>query len=92
MWFSGLSLSSVYAGCYPLDRVCAGVWPAYAPREMEAMGRASSQCLVARPLTVARTHGEVAQAAPSFRALGSGSDLQVSVCGAQRICQQERGM
>ena len=29
-----------------------------ASREMEAMGRASSQVLVAGPLTVARTHGK----------------------------------
>ena len=42
--------------------------------EMEAMGRARSPCLVVGPLTVARTHGRVAQASPSCRALGRGSD------------------
>ena len=34
------------------------------------MGRASSQCLVAGPLTVIRIHGKVIQAAPSCRDLG----------------------
>lgn len=29
-----------------------------ASKEMEAMGRANSQCLVAGTLTVARTHGK----------------------------------
>ena len=33
------------------------------------MGRASIQCLVAEPLTVAWTHGEVVQPAPDCRAL-----------------------
>ena len=61
--------------------------------EMEAMGRASSQCLVAAPLTVARTQGKVVLAAPSCRALGSGSDLQSGVgctwsigSGNGRVC------
>ena len=49
-------------------------------REMEAMGRAGSQCLVAGPLPLSRTHGKVAQAAPSCRALGSDSD-QAGVAG-----------
>ena len=48
--------------------------PLSASREMEAMDRASSQCLVAGPLTVARTCGKMAPAALSFRALGSDSD------------------
>ena len=39
------------------------------------MGRASSHCLVTRPLTVAWTSGKAAQAAPHCRALGSDSDL-----------------
>ena len=38
------------------------------------MGRASSQCLVAGPLTVSGTCGKVAQTAPRCRALGSDSD------------------
>ena len=59
------------AGCYPLDRGCAGVWPVYASREMVAVFSTSSQYLGAGPLTVVRTHRETA---PSFRSLGSGSD------------------
>ena len=70
-------------GCYPLDRVCAGVWPASASREVEEMYRACSQYLVPGPLTVKRTQGEMVQAAPDCRALGRGSDPQASVCGAQ---------
>ena len=50
-----------------------------ASREMEA----SSQCLVVGPLRVARTHRKVAQAAPSCRALGTGSDFQAGVSSAQ---------
>ena len=45
-----------------------------ASREMEAMGRASSQCLIAGPLATVKDHRKVAQAAPSCRALGSDSD------------------
>lgn len=44
-------------------------------------GRASSQCLDVGPLTVARTHGEVMQAAPGSQALGSGSVPQAGVGG-----------
>ena len=55
----------------------------HASREMESMGRAGSQCLVAGPLTVARTHGKVVQASPSFRALRSASDPQTGLAGAQ---------
>ena len=57
----------------------------HASREMEGVGRASTQCLVAGSLTVTRTHGKVAQAAPSCRALGSGSDPQVGVGSARSI-------
>ena len=63
------------------------VWPAHASRKMEAGDRASSQCLVAGPLTVQRTHREVAQAAPSCRAWGSGSDPQGGVGGTQGVWQ-----
>ena len=35
------------------------------------------------PLTVARTHGNISQDAPGFRALGSDSDLQAGIGGAQ---------
>ena len=56
IWFRCLlSIFSVYAGCYPLDRVCSHIWPACVFRAMEAMDRASSQFLVPRPLTMART-------------------------------------
>ena len=50
-------------------------------QEMEAMGRASSQCLVAGPLTMGRACGEVVQVAPSCRALVSGSDPQADLGG-----------
>ena len=83
-WFGCfLSLSSVCAGCYPLDEGCATVWPALSSRKMEAMGRACSQCLVARPLTMVRTCGKVVQAAPGCRALASGSDPQGGVGSTQ---------
>ena len=47
--------------------------------EMKAMGRACSQCLIAGPLTVVKTCGELTQAAPGCRALGSSSDPQAGV-------------
>ena len=53
--------------CYPPARGCEGVWPVHASREMMPMGRASSQCLVAGPLTVVKTYMEVAQADPGKR-------------------------
>lgn len=71
--------SSVCVDCCPLDRGCAGSWPVHSFREIEAVGRAYSQCLAARPLTVARTHGAGAgggQAASGCRALGNVSDSQ----------------
>ena len=53
------------------------------------MLRACSQCLVAGPLTVARTHREVvAQAAPDCRALGSGSDSLGGVGSTQSLWQR----
>ena len=61
--------------------------------EVEVMGRASSQCLVGGPLTVARTHRKMVQVAPSCRTLGSGSDPQGSVGGTWSIWQwQQQGM
>ena len=63
----------------------AGVQSANASREMAGLGRSSNKCLVAGPLTVVKTHGEVAQAAPGHRTLGSGSDCQQVVCSAQHI-------
>ena len=52
---------------------------------MEAVDRASSRCLIAGPLTVARTHGKVVQVVPHCRALGSSSDPQAGVGGAQSV-------
>ena len=54
------------------------------------MGRASSQCLVSGPLTVARRSGKVAQAIPNCRALGSGCDSQACLGGAQSIWQWQQ--
>ena len=80
-------------GVIPLDRGYAGVWTALASRNMKAMVRICSQCLVDGPLTVARKHGEVVQAAPGYRALGSGSDPQAGVGSAQGVGQtQQQGM
>ena len=60
-----LSLSSVCSSCYS---------PECVSREEAAMGRASSQDLVAGLLTVARTCWKMAQVTPSCRALGSGNE------------------
>ena len=51
------------------------------------MGRASSQCLVAVLLTVARTCRKVAQATPSCRVLGCGIEPQADLVGAWSIWQ-----
>lgn len=60
----------------PLERACASVRPEHDSREMGAISRAFSQCLVAGLLAATRTYGEMgAQAAPVCRALGIGSDL-----------------
>ena len=75
-----LSVSSVWRGCYPQGAECVC-------RENEAKGRASSECLVAGLLTVARTCRKVAQATPSCRALGSGNEAQANWDGAQNIWQ-----
>ena len=53
--------------------MCAGCYPFDRP-------------LVAGLLTVTRTLGKMAQASPSCRALGSGSDCQSGLGGAQSIC------
>lgn len=57
---------------------------------MEAVRKACSQCLVAGPLTVVRTLGEVAQAAPCCRALATGSDPQGGVAGTLSLWQQQQ--
>ena len=62
------SLSLVCTGCYSQDAECVS-------SKKEAMGKASSRCLVAGLLTAARTCRKVAQATPSCRALGSGNEL-----------------
>ena len=60
---------------------------------MEALGRASSQCLVAGTLTVARTHGKVVHAAPSCRAPESDSEPHAGLCGARNMLQwQKQGL
>ena len=71
VWVFGylLSLSSVGAGCYPQGAE-------HVSRKKEAMGRTSSQCLVAGLFTVARTYRKVAQAMPSCRALRRGNEPQ----------------
>ena len=69
------------AGCYPLDRVL------HVYRKMEAVGRASSQCLIAGPLTVARTHRKLVQTSSSCQALRSGSDPQAGIGDTQDIWQ-----
>ena len=71
---SFLSVSRVLPLCYYMC-VCAS-------KEIESLGWDSSQCLVAGPLTVVRTHRE---ATPGCRALESGSDPQAGVGGAQSI-------
>ena len=57
----------------------------------EAMGRASSQCLVAGFLKVARmlltVDRKVSQATLSCRALGSGNEAQADLGSAQSIWQ-----
>ena len=63
-WFGCfLSLSSVCAGSYPLDRGCAGAWPIHVSRKVEAMGGSWSL-------------GLWLQAAPGCRVLCSSSDPQ----------------
>ena len=60
---------------------------------VEGVGRDCSQCLVTGPLTVERTHRDVAQAAPGGRALGSDSDPQGGASRAQSLWQwQQQGM
>ena len=62
-----LCLSLMLAGCYPQGSECVS-------REKEAVGRASSQCLVAGLITAERTCRKVAQATSSCGALGSGNE------------------
>ena len=59
-------------------------------REKEAMGRNSSQCLVIGLSTAAWICRKVAQATPSFRALGDGNELQADLQGDQSIWQKQQ--
>ena len=52
----GLDACCLFPQCVQAVIPLTGV--VHASREMEAMGRAGSQCLVAGPLTVVRTHRE----------------------------------
>lgn len=71
------SISSVFSGHYPIDSGCAYIWYAFAPMQVEAMGNACIQNLIAMPLVVVRTHSVVgAQAVPGYRALGTHSNPQ----------------
>ena len=45
------------AGHHPLDRECAGAWPAFASREVGTMGGTCRQHLVIMPLEVVVTTG-----------------------------------
>ena len=63
------------------------MWLACDCREMETMGIAYSQCLVAGLLTLVRTHGKVAQATPHCRALGSGNEPRADLGSSQSIWQ-----
>ena len=59
-------------------------------REKEAVGRASSQFLVAGLLTAARTYRKVAQATSSCRAQGSCNEPWADLRGAQSIWQRQQ--
>ena len=88
-----VSLFSLCIGCYPLNRGCAHIKAALASMKMEAMGRSYSKCLVARPLVVERTQGEVAQVDSCCRALENGSNPHGGIGGAQGLWQwQQKGI
>ena len=72
-----LSLSSVWAGCYPLD----GVLHILPGRWRQRAG------LVAGPLTAAKNYGKVTQVAPSHRAPGSVSETQECLGSAWSVWQ-----
>ena len=79
-WHGSLDICCLFPQCeqgvIPLIGCCV-----LSPRE-KAMSRASSQCLIAGLLTIARTCRKVVQATPSCRALGSGDELQADLGGA----------
>lgn len=61
-WFVCLlSLTSVCAGPYPINREYADVCPCHASREVGTMGGACMQCLAAGPLAVLPPYGVVGQ-------------------------------
>lgn len=73
-WFECLlSLSSSCADLYSLDRVCAGVQPACASREVRAMGSTSRWYLVSGLWAVAVTLRDVGAAPRAFYSSSSGS-------------------
>ena len=77
----------------PLGIFSEGVLFSFRVLCVQAVGMASSQCLVAGPLRVARTCRKVVQAAPSCRALGSSSGPQAGVGSTQSISQwQQQGV
>ena len=47
-----LSLSSMCADCYPLDRRCEGIWPVHTSREVGTKDGGYRQHLITRPLAV----------------------------------------
>ena len=74
-----------------LSSVCAGIQPVCTSREVEAMGSACRWCLVAGPLAVARTHGQMgARDAPGHRTLSSSSDPQGGISSAQSLWQWQQ--
>ena len=87
IWALAVSFLNVYRLLSP--SYCA----MYASREMEVIGRTSSQCLVAGTSTVARICWNVAHADPSCMALESGCDTQTCAGGVWSIWQwQWQGM
>ena len=64
---------------YCVQPIIPFIWCCACLQEMEALGRASIQCLVSRPLTMATTHRKVEQTAPSCVALESDCDAQAGV-------------
>ena len=74
-----LSLSSACAGCFPLDRPCITVWHACSSRNIGAVDKVCSQCLVTRLLEWWGSMQKWAQDPLFGKALDSSSDPQ-SLC------------
>ena len=90
-WFGFLlPLFLVLAGYYPLDRGCAGAWPAHASRGVGEMGSTCWQCLIARPLAVAVRWGwclgpSTAVMAGHVHFQGGGNDRWCLVAGLSKV-------